>query len=38
VLTSLSSESETDHEMGEFIIDILDVVKRQVSRRRWIDG
>jgi hypothetical protein len=38
VLTSLSSESETDHEMSAFIIDILAVVKRQVRRRRWIDG
>lgn len=38
VLVSLSTESGSDHEMGGFIIDILDVVKRQVMRRRWIDG
>lgn len=38
VLTSLSTESESDHEMGEFIIDILDVVKQQVMRRRWLES
>lgn len=37
VLKSLVAESETDHEFGEFVIDILDVVKQQVMRRRWLE-
>lgn len=37
VLQSLVTESETDHEFGEFVIDILDVVKQQVMRRRWLE-
>jgi hypothetical protein len=37
VLQSLTVEAESDSELGEFIIDILDVVKEQVMRRRWLE-
>ena len=38
VLQSLTVDAESDSELGEFIIDILDVVKRQVMRRQWMEG
>lgn len=38
VLHSLTVEADSDAEMGEFVIDILDVVKQQVMRRRWLES
>lgn len=38
VLQSLTVEAESDSELGEFVIDILDVVKEQVMRRRWLEA
>lgn len=38
VLQSLTVEAESDSELGEFVIDILDVIKNQVMRRRWLEA